>query len=70
MGTLGLARVPDGAVATSLTESEVRRIDPSKLRGTPARTVLRLAVRGIAGEATIARPTRLGIVRSREMGRV
>jgi hypothetical protein len=28
MGTLGLSRVPDGAVATSLTESEVRRIDP------------------------------------------
>jgi PhnB protein len=37
--------------------------DPSKLRGTPARTVLRLAVRGIAGEVTISRPTRLVIFR-------
>jgi hypothetical protein len=43
---------------------------PSELRGTPARTVSRLAVRGIAGEVTIARPTRLEIFRSRDMGRV
>jgi hypothetical protein len=39
---------------------------PSELQDTPARTVLRLAVRGIAGEGRL----RLGIFRSREMGRV
>jgi flagellar biosynthesis/type III secretory pathway ATPase len=50
--------------------TKIGRQMPSQLRGTPARTVLRLAVRGIAGEVTIARPARLGIFRSRKMGRV